>query len=76
MKNSIKYFFTLLFIAASNLCQAQDAEMADVLRSEGKIYVVVAIILIILIGLIAYLFLMDRKLSRIEKVIKEKQQTK
>lgn len=47
--------------------------MADVMRSEGKIYVVVAIILIILAGLIAYLFLLDRKLSRMEKRMEEKE---
>ena len=46
---------------------AQEVEMADTLRSEGKIYVVVTILLIILIGLIAYLIMIDRKASRMEK---------
>ncbi|MND06877.1 hypothetical protein D3C83_285220 [compost metagenome] len=45
--------------------------MADTLRSEGKIYVVVAIMLVIFIGLIGYLFLMDRKITRLEKKIFE-----
>jgi len=44
-------------------------QMADNLRAEGKIYVVVAIILIILAGLIFYLFLMDRKVNKLEKLI-------
>jgi hypothetical protein len=42
-------------------------EMADKLRSEGKIYVVVAMILIVLAGLIVYLIVIDRKISRLEK---------
>jgi len=42
-------------------------EMADVMRSNGKIYVVVAVCLTILIGLFIYVFLLDRKISRLEK---------
>ena len=42
-------------------------EMADVFRSNGKIYVVVAVILTIFIGIILYLVRLDRKLTRIEK---------
>jgi CcmD family protein len=42
-------------------------EMADTMRSEGKIYVVVAIMLIIFTGLIVYLVSLDRKVTRIEK---------
>jgi len=47
---------------------AQDKpEMADVMRSNGKIYVVVAVCLTILIGLFVYVFSVDRKISRLEK---------
>ena len=48
---------------------AQDngVEMADNLRSNGKIYVVVICIVIILIGLLAYLFSIDKRLKKIEK---------
>jgi CcmD family protein len=51
---------------------SQDVEMADTMRSEGKIYVVVAIILIVLIGLFVYLFLLDRKVSNLEKQLNER----
>jgi len=44
-----------------------DIEMADAFRAEGKIYVVVAIIGVILIGLLIYLIMLDRKISRLEK---------
>lgn len=48
---------------------AQDngVEMADTLRNNGKIYVVVICIVIILLGLLAYLFNIDKRLKKIEK---------
>ena len=47
---------------------AQDKpEMADTMRSNGKIYVVVAVCLTILIGLFIYVYIVDRKVSRLEK---------
>lgn len=49
------------------LLTAQPVEMADTMRSEGKIYVVVAILLLIFAGLIAYLVMLDRKISKLEK---------
>ena len=50
------------------VAMAQDKpEMADTMRSNGKIYVVVAVCLTILAGLFIYVFGIDRKISRIEK---------
>ena len=47
---------------------AQDKpEMADVMRSNGKIYTVVAVCLTILIGLFLYTWRIDRKVSKLEK---------
>jgi hypothetical protein len=76
MKTSVKYFLASFALMLSLNVYGQNAEMADTMRSEGKIYVVVAIILIVLTGLILYLFLMDRKISRLEQLIREKKQTK
>ena len=42
-------------------------EVATGLRADGKIYVVVAVALTTLLGLIVYLITLDRKISRIEK---------
>ncbi len=47
----------------------ESIEMADVMRSNGKIYVVVAIIAIIMIGFVLYLTLLDKKISRLEKEV-------
>jgi CcmD family protein len=49
-------------------------EMADKLRSEGKIYVVVSIILIVLAGVFVYLFLLDRKIKKLESMVREKEE--
>ncbi len=51
----------------------QEVEMADTMRSEGKIYVVVSIMALIFLGIAAYLFMMDRKVSGLEKKISEKE---
>ncbi len=41
--------------------------MADGLRASGKIYVVVAAVVVIIAGLLIYLIALDRKVSRLEK---------
>ena len=67
-----RLFLICFFILISTISQAQDkVEMADVLRSNGKIYTVVAVCLTILIGLFAYVFLIDRKISKLEKEQKQ-----
>lgn len=50
-----------------SFAQAPAVEMADTMRANGKIYVVVGIIMIVLIGFIAYLFMLDRKITKLEK---------
>jgi hypothetical protein len=68
MKRIVSTLGTLLATTAS---QAQEVEMADALRSEGKIYVVVAILVVILTGLVGYLVVIDRKTTRLEKKLDE-----
>lgn len=46
--------------------------MADLMRSNGKIYVVVAVVGVVLAGLIVYVIMVDRKISRLEKMMREK----
>jgi len=45
-------------------------EMADKLRDNGKIFVVVAVIMVLLIGVFLYLIRLDRKFSKLERSIK------
>ncbi len=64
----IAFTLALLLITTFNLlAQTNDVEMADALRSSGKIYIVVICIVIILIGLLAYLFAIDKRLKMLEK---------
>ncbi len=69
----MRFFLLFIYLVASLSSQAQaEVPMADGMRAEGKIYVVVAILLLILAGLIGYLFFVDKKLSRLEKKLSEK----
>jgi hypothetical protein len=63
-----KITLLLLCLLVSFFATAQEkVEMADVMRSNGKIYTVVAVCLTILIGLFIYVFLIDKKIKKIEK---------
>ena len=42
-------------------------EMADQFRSNGKIYVVVAVLSTILAGIVLYTVLLDRRITRLER---------
>lgn len=77
----MKKIVTLLLMIVSYAAQAQEkiavtaadysnneVEMADVMRSEGKIYVLVGIIVLIFIGLLIYVIQTDRRVSKLEKV--------
>lgn len=67
-----RLFITVLFSILIFSVQAQPVEMADRMRADGKIYVVVAILSLILVGLLAYVFTTDRKITRLEKKITDK----
>jgi CcmD family protein len=66
-----KYIFSLFMALISFAGQAQaQIEMADQFRADGKIYVVIAVLAIILTGIFIYLFRLDRKITDLEKRIK------
>ncbi len=65
----IIFLLLALCINVISFAQAKKVEMADEMRSNGKIYIVVAVCLTILIGLFLYVFSLDRKLSKIEKEV-------
>ena len=65
MKAVLILFFSLISFVAS--AQAGDIEMADQFRADGKIYVVIAVVSVVLIGLFAYLFRLESKVSALEK---------
>jgi len=62
-----------LVLFATALAQApgpESPQMADGLYQSGKIYVVVTAVVIIVAGLLFYLISLDRKVSKIEREIK------
>ena len=65
MKKSL--LFLLMFFVRQSLFAQNGVAMADEMRSNGKIYVVVAVLLLIFLGIIIYLVRLDRKLTRLEK---------
>lgn len=67
-----KFIHLVLLMLSGTAVQAQDFEMADMMRSNGQIYVVVAIILLVLCGLFAFLFMLERKIKRIEDKLNSK----
>jgi hypothetical protein len=77
MKKWIIILFSNL-IAFSVIAQqkaGETIEMADALRASGKIYVVVMVVTVILMGLILYLIRLDKKVSRLEKDFSDKIQS-
>ncbi len=59
--------FLVLLLTSLNLFAQEEVQMADQMRADGKIWVVVAVIAIVFIGIITYLVLLDRKICKIEK---------
>ncbi len=60
-------FMLMMVLSIASKAQSQQVEMADGMRSNGKIYIVVAVCLTILIGLFVYVFSIDRKITKLEK---------
>jgi predicted PurR-regulated permease PerM len=69
----LKNFYILLFLFAGFFASAQEpqVEMADTFRQEGKIYVVIAVLAIVFVCIVGMLLLIERKLRRLEREIKE-----
>ncbi len=57
----------LLNLVSNTGAFASDVEMADLMRSNGMIYVVIAVLSIIFAGILAFLFIIERRLKKLEK---------
>ena len=62
-------FFSLpaALLAQNDTTQTHTVDMATTMRSNGKIYVVVTVLVIILLGIFLYLIRLDRKIGKLEK---------
>ena len=59
----IVFALLLLFVNSASA----ETEMADFMRSNGKIYVVIAVLATIFAVIIGYLVYLDHKISKLEK---------
>ena len=68
MKHKILILLAALIIPFFGMAQevTTEPQMADTFRSEGKIYVVIAVISIIFMCLIGYLVYLDIKIRKLE----------
>jgi len=67
MKYLITLLLSIVFMTQGIAQQNNVVEMADVMRSNGKIYVVVAVLATIFIGLMIYLIRIDKKVQKLEE---------
>lgn len=70
MLKKLALFLSFCFVGISMYAQQMDTateEPTDFMNSNGKIYVVLAVALVIVIGLFIYLINLDRKIKKLEK---------
>ncbi|GGB99507.1 CcmD family protein [Dyadobacter sediminis] len=69
MKRVLQILFFLFFISGNTFAQAAEnaVPMADKLREDGKIWVVVAVIAIVFLGIAVNMLRIDSRVSKIEK---------
>lgn len=68
----------LLLLSHTLLAQqpvSNGVEMADRLRADGKIWVVVAVIAAVFAGIVFYLIRLDRQIGKLEKEVKNNRLT-
>lgn len=73
--NKLKRFGIVLAMAMIQVfAYAQNSliqDNTDIMKRNGKIYVVMAVVIVIVTGLLLYLVNLDRKIRRMEKELKE-----
>jgi hypothetical protein len=67
MKYLITLLLSIVFTTQGIAQQNNVVEMADLMRSNGKIYVVVAVLATIFIGLMIFLIRIDKKVQKLEE---------
>ncbi|HMU77977.1 MAG: CcmD family protein [Bacteroidetes bacterium] len=68
----LKILFSVLMLVATNVFAQTESALDETFRSNGKIYVVVAVLAVVLAVLFIYLISIDRKLKRTEDKLKNK----
>ncbi|MFN8283897.1 MAG: CcmD family protein [Chitinophagales bacterium] len=61
----------LLFGTVSKMLNAQAISAVDTLSKSNKLYAVIAVLAVILMGIFIYLFTLERKIKRLEDELKK-----
>jgi hypothetical protein len=67
LASKLLLMFQITGLTLTSFAQDNSPEMADTMRSNGKIYVVVAVCLTLLIGLFLYMIRVERMVRKLEK---------
>jgi threonine/homoserine/homoserine lactone efflux protein len=71
MNNFKKLVLVFVFACYQVVANAQavvtDAKSNDLMRSNGRIFLVMTIVVFIVMGLLLYVYSLDRKISKLEK---------
>lgn len=71
LMKSIRFSLTVLLLLTLQVSSFAQVPTADFMNSMGKMYVVVAVILAIFVGIILFLVFLDRRLTKIENQIND-----
>lgn len=71
MRVVYKIAVMLLLPLMSRAQQYEEVTWDQTFRESGKIYIVVAVVLLILLTVLGYLVTQDRRIGRLEKELKE-----
>jgi Na+/proline symporter len=66
-KGFLFFVFACIQIIANAQAVATDANSNDLMRSNGRIFLVMTIVVFIVIGLLLYVYSLDKKISKLEK---------
>ena len=66
MIKKIVFIFFVLLSAVADAQNTNGPEMADAMRADGKIYVVIGVICIVFAAIISLLVIIERQLKKLE----------
>lgn len=72
MKKSLIAFFLVCYTLALHAQKSVDERAANFLRQSDNLYVVISILVTIFTGIILFLIFQERKISKLEKQLKER----
>lgn len=77
MKNILKFIsvlFAFIFSISLNLYSQNANSPIEIEKGSNKLFVVIGVLLIIFIGIVIYLFTLDKKINNLKKAINSNKQ--